>query len=273
MESRVQKAIDFEYKPIAIILSNSKPEKAKQFKEGNWGCVMFMLAAAAKGGTAVFDRKTFGCFGGGTGLGFGNQYTNFPGGEDCFNYFLSVGNDQWEKGREAAKQVKTFLRDDSFNNFVHGERYIKSPELVKKFVKNLPTTNIPYEYVIFKPLEEVDQEKETPEVVVFLGNMDQIAALTILTNYARETNDNVIYPYAAGCMSLAIYPFQEAKSKNPKAVLGLNDISARLFLKRMLKTDLTSFAVPLKLFQEMEENVDGSFLEQHTWRDLLQLSV
>jgi hypothetical protein len=41
---------------------------------------MNMLASAAKGRTAVFDRETFGCTGGGVGLGFGNQYLNFPGG-------------------------------------------------------------------------------------------------------------------------------------------------------------------------------------------------
>ena len=233
---------------------------------------MFMLAAAAKGDIAVFDRKTFGCQGGGTGLGFGNQYKNFPGGEECFCYFLSIGNDQWGKGRETAEQVKAFLQDEAYDNFVHGERYIKSPKLVEKFIKNLPITDIPYKYVIFKPIQKVNQEKETPEVIVFLGDMDQIAALTILTNYARATNDNVIYPYAAGCMSIALFPFKEAKSNNPKAVLGLNDISARLYLKRMLKADLMSFAVPFELFQEMEENVAGSFLEQHTWKDLIRLN-
>ena len=263
MESIIEKAIACKRRPVAIILSDEKPEDAKQFKEGAWGCVMFMLAAATKGSVAAFDRKTFGCQGGGTGLGFGNQYKNFPGGESCFSYFLSTGNDQWETGRKTAEQVKPFLRPEAFDNFVHGERYMKSPELVKHFVEDLPTTDIPYEYVIFKPIDAVDLEKETPEVIVFLGDMDQISALSILANYGRKTNDNVIYPYAAGCMTMGIFPFKEAKSDLPKATLGLHDISARLYLKRMLKDDFMSFAVPFAMFQEMEANVAGSFLERH----------
>ena len=55
-----------------------------QFSEGRWGCVMWLLVHAARGKPAVADRKTFGCFGGGVGLGFGNQYKNFPGGEEEF---------------------------------------------------------------------------------------------------------------------------------------------------------------------------------------------
>jgi hypothetical protein len=106
MKSNVASAIGILYEPVAILFSNDKPLNARQFQAGKWGCVMFMLAAAAKGEIAVFDRKTFGCQGGGVGLGFGDQYINFPGGEDCFCHFLSSGNDQWEQGREAAGSVK-----------------------------------------------------------------------------------------------------------------------------------------------------------------------
>ncbi|MGD2127399.1 MAG: DUF169 domain-containing protein, partial [Desulfobacteraceae bacterium] len=260
MESKIAEAIGFKYHPVAIILTDTKPEKARQFKEGKWGCVMFLLAAAAKGETAVFDRKTFGCQGGGVGLGFGNQYKNFPGGEKCFCYFLSTGNQQWEQGRQTAEQVKPFLRPEAYENFVHGERYVKSPELVKKFIECLPITDIPFEYFVFKPLKDTNPDREKPEVVVFLGDMDQISALTIMANYAREDNENVILPHAAGCQSIGIYALKEANSEKPRAVLGLNDISARLAIKRLLKDDVMSFAVPYALFQEMEENVPGSFL-------------
>jgi muramoyltetrapeptide carboxypeptidase LdcA involved in peptidoglycan recycling len=115
----------------------------------------------------------------------------------------------------------------------------------------------------------VEAGKEKPEVIVFLGDMDQISALSILANYHREDNLNVIFPYAAGCQSIGIYPYQEAKSEKPRAVLGLSDISARVAIKRLLKDDLMSFAVPFRLFQEMEENVPGSFLERNTWKDLM----
>ena len=270
MESKIAESIKLKYEPIAIVLTDTKPEGAKQFKEGKWGCVMFLVAAAARGETAVLDKKTFGCQGGGTGMGFGNQYVNFAGGEECFCYFLSIGNEAWEQGRQIAEQVKPFLRGEAFDNFMHGERYVKSPELVKDFMRCLPMTEIPFEYIVLKPLRDVSPA-EKPEVIVFLGDMDQISALTILANYGREGTENVIFPQAAGCQSIGIYAFREARSDKPRAVLGLNDISARVAVKQLLKEDLMTFAVPLSLFQEMESNIEGSFLERPTWNHLMRL--
>ena len=271
MDSAIAKATGMRFEPVAILFTDDRPEKARQFKEDKWGCVMFMLGAAAKGATAVFDRKTFGCWGGGVGLGFGDQYENFPGGKDCFSYFLSVGNASWEKGQQVSKELEPYLTAEMNDNFVHGERYIQSPELVEDFIDNLPIVDIPHEYVVFKPLKELRRGEEVPEVIVFLGDMDQISALSILANYGRKGNENVIFPFGAGCQNIGIYPFQEAKSEHPRAVLGLNDISARVAMKRMLKDDVMTFATPFRLFEEMEQNVPGSFLERTTWQELMEL--
>ncbi|MBW1780661.1 MAG: DUF169 domain-containing protein [Deltaproteobacteria bacterium] len=271
MESLIARATGMRFGPTAILFSHERPEGAKQFKEGKWGCVMFMLGAVAKGSTAVFDRKSFGCPGGGVGLGFGNQYKNFPGGEDCFTYFLSVGNASWGKGRDVSKKLEPFLHGEMYDNFVHGERYIQSPELVEDFIENLPITDVPFEYVVFKPLKKVDLRQEVPEVIVFFGDMDQISALSILANYGRRGNENVIFPFAAGCQNIGIYPFREGESEHPRAVLGLNDISARVAMKRILKDDVMTFATPFRLFEEMERHVPGSFLERETWKQLMSL--
>ncbi|MFP3982052.1 MAG: DUF169 domain-containing protein [Desulfobacterales bacterium] len=272
MESRIAEAIGCRHAPVAIGFAGQKPEDARQFKPGKWGCVMFMLVRAAKGDTAVFDRETFGCFGGGVGLGFGNQYENFPGGESGFCYFLSVGNRQWETGQQVAESIKPYVRGGFMDNFLEGERYVASPEKVKSFIAALPIMDIKYPYVTFAPLFRIDpQGLQTPEVVVFLADMDQISALTILANYHREGNENVIFPYAAGCQTIGIYPFREARSENPRAVLGMSDISARVAVRRQLKDDVMTFAVPWQLFLEMEENVAGSFLERPEWQELMKL--
>lgn len=271
MESKIAKATGLKYPSVAIILSDEKPSKCRQFKEGKWGCVMFLLAAVLKGETAAFDSKTFGCFGGGVGLGFGNQYQNFPGGEECFKYFLSSGNEQWEDGQTAGAQVKPYMRPEAFHHFMHGERYLKSPEMTDRFIKSLPITEVPTKYVIFKPLSDVDRSNEHPQTIVFFGDMDQISALTVLVNFGRGHNENVIFPWAAGCQTLGIYPYAEAQKAEPRAVLGLNDISARVYLKRILKDDLMSFAVPLSLYREMEDNVEESFLMQASWQELVKL--
>jgi uncharacterized protein (DUF169 family) len=271
MESKIKKALHSPYEPVAVILTDQKPAKAKQFQEGKWGCVMFMFAAAARGQTAVFDRRTFGCFGGGVGLGFGRQYLNFPGGEEGFCYFLSTGNENSETGKQTIEQVKPFLRDESLDNFIHGERYQKSPEKVRTFIDNLPIVDLPFEYVVFKPLSLVGPDDSRPEVVVFLCDADEMSALVVLANYDRGHNENVIIPWAAGCQTIGIYPFLEAKSENSRAVVGLTDLSARVVIKKQFKADLLTFAIPYRMFEEMEANVAGSFFERHCWNDLLKM--
>lgn len=69
-------------------------------------------------------------------------------------------------------------------------------------------------------------EGEIPEIVVFLVNLTS-SALVVLANYRREANDNVIIPFAAGCCTIGVIPFNENKSENPKAVIELADITIR----------------------------------------------
>ncbi len=270
MESMIAKSINLKYHPVALLWSNEKPAGAMQFQEGKWGCVMWLAAHAAKGKSAVADMKTFGCFGGGIGLGFGNQYKNFPGGEEGFCNFLSDGIENKEHGKELAEKIKPFMRAEAYDNFLHGERYIKSPSLVKNFLASLPLTEIPKQYVVLKPLDDVDARKEKPQTIIFFVNPDQLSALVVLANYGRGDNENVIIPYAAGCQTIGIYPYREAESDTPRAVVGLTDLSARLYIRKQLGDNhLMTFSVPIALFNEMEQNVSGSFLERHTWQSLL----
>jgi uncharacterized protein (DUF169 family) len=270
MESLIAKAIQLQYQPVALLWSNEKPQGAMQFAESKWGCVMWLAAAAAKGKSAVADAKTFGCFGGGVGLGFGNQYKNFPCGEEGFCHFLSAGNAAREGGPELAEKIKPFMRAEAYDNFLHGERYVKTPALVKKFMESLPVMEIPESYVVFKSLDKVDPTKEKPQTIIFFVNPDQLSALVVLANYGRGDNENVIIPYAAGCQTIGIYSYREAKSKRPRGVVGLTDLSARVYIcKQLGDTNLMTFSAPFALFEEMEQNVPGSFLERHTWQSLL----
>ncbi|SHK25124.1 DUF169 domain-containing protein [Desulforamulus aeronauticus] len=251
MRGKIADSINLKYSPVAIVFTDEKPEGALQFKEGRWGCVIAMLAGAAKGKTVVFDRKTYGCIGGGAGLGFGNTYVNFPGG---IEYFLSIGNPEFcqtEFGQAVVRNMPAIS---------HGEAYKKTPELAKSFTDALPYYDVPTEYVVFKPLEQV-LPTEKPEVVVFLATPDQISALVVLANYNRHGGDNVISPFGAGCHSICIIPLNEGKSENPRGVIGLFDISAR----NKVDKDILSFSVPYKMFLEMEEHVEESFLTQDVW--------
>jgi len=43
MKSEAASAIGLDLEPVAILFTDAKPEGAKQFKQGKWGCVMFYL--------------------------------------------------------------------------------------------------------------------------------------------------------------------------------------------------------------------------------------
>jgi uncharacterized protein (DUF169 family) len=255
VNSAIAKAIGLLSRPVAIIRSGQLPGGALQFREGAFGCVMAFLKSASKGKTAAFDRKTFGCPGGGTGLGFGNCYENFPGG---IEHFLSRGNPDFCR-TEFGKAVVSRMPD-----LEEGERYFKTPEIAKQFIDSLPMTEIDEEYVLFRPLEEVGAS-ETPDVVVFLVNPDQLSALVVLANYARNSSDNVIIPFAAACHTVGIIPMREARSERQRAVVGLTDVTVR----NKFPGDQLTFAVPYRMYLEMESNVEGSFLEKHNWTGLL----
>ncbi len=268
MKSLIARKLRLRFLPVVLTWEESRPADAAEFTEGKWGCVMWMLARAARGKIAACGRKTFGCFGGGVGLGFGDVYKQFPGGEECFCHFLSIGNAQWETGRKLAESVQPHMTKEAYDHFMQGERYMKSPAQVKSFIRGLPITDIPVPYVVFQPLEALADDA-AGKVVIFFADPDQLSALVILANYGRETNENVIIPYAAGCQTIGIYPYREADQELPRAVVGLTDISARTYIRQQLGGDLMTFAVPMKMFAEMESNVEGSFLERPVWQKLV----
>jgi uncharacterized protein (DUF169 family) len=247
MDSRLVEALRLSSSPVAVILTNTRPPDALQFKEGGWGCVASMMLAASKGRTGVFDRKTFGCPGGGTGLGFGDQY------EQCafdIESLLSTGSP------EAAASLRRRSR------MAGGERFFKSPDQVRTWLGALPFTDVPFEYVVVKPLEQT-VPNDQPTLVVFLVNPDQLSALVVMADYERGTGDAVVARFGGACQSI-LFGYAEARRDRPRGVIGFFDIAQRMHVGR----DVLSFTVPFSLFLEMEANVDGSFLEMEDWRRL-----
>ncbi|MEZ4579876.1 MAG: DUF169 domain-containing protein [Desulfobacterales bacterium] len=226
-----------------------------------------MFANAARGKTAAFDAETYEYWGGGVGLGFGNAYLDFPGAWIALPIFCHPAT---VNGKLACRWQTASSRplEEFADDFRAGERYVKNPDLVKQWIDELPINDPESRYVLFKPLAQIDLARETPETVVFVANPDQLSALVILANYARSGMENVSIPWAAGCQTIGLLPFNENKSKNPRAVVGLTDISARKYVRKLLGAEYLSFAMPWSLFLEMEDNVEGSFLQRPTWISL-----
>ncbi len=269
MDSLLARQLKLKYQPVAILWADAVPPGALQYQEGRWGCVMAAFGTVAeRGRVAAFTKETVGCWGGGVGLGFGNAYLGFPGGADCFCSFLSDGNEKSEKGKAVAEQCSSWMRGDFLHHFLQGERYRKIPALVDRWINSLPIIDLSPRCVVFKQLVQVEPG-ETPASIVFLANSDQMSALVVLANYGRGDTDGATIPHAAGCQSIGILTYREGDVSAPRAVVGLNDISARRYLRRLGK-DLVTVSVPFKLYLEMEANVPGSFLEEDQWQSLME---
>ena len=119
-----------------------------------------------------------------------------------------------------------------------------------------------------KPLEQVDPEHDDVKNVTFFVDPDRLSALVILANYAHPEADNAIIPWAAACQVMGILAYRELERERPRGLVGLTDISARQNIRASLGEHVLSFTAPWPLFQEMEGNVEGSFLQRETWRTL-----
>jgi hypothetical protein len=195
-------------------------------------CFVHDLAAIRQGKSLSFDTKSIACFGGKRYLGFSqNLMPNFE-------YFLSCG----------------------IPGKVEGERYKKTPELVKEFLKSGPTFIAPAKYIVFKRWDMLE-ESDQPTVVIFYAPPDVLSGLFTLANFDEPTNESVFCPMGAGCGTIIQYPLLESKSERPRCVLGMFDVSARPGVE---PTHLT-FSAPMQKFERMVSNMDESFLITESW--------
>jgi len=111
---RIAEAIRLKHKPVALHWSDDKPENVVQFDKGSWGCVMFLVVAAAKGEIAVLDRDTCGCVGGAVGMGFGTGIPTSPEGSIASTTFCLR---EMKGGKRAGKRSGKWRRSPPGRNF------------------------------------------------------------------------------------------------------------------------------------------------------------
>ena len=221
--------------PISFYYSNSLGQ-ADLVKPGSVArCVIGALVEVRKGRSLSFNAGSIGCLGGRKYLGFAESI------RPNFEYFLSCG----------------------IPGKIEGERYKKSPALVKETMRNWPNLKAPAPFIIFKKWDNLDVQ-DNPEVVIFFAQPDVLSGLFTLVNFDESESEGVITPMGSGCSSIVSYPYMEKDLVHPRAVIGMFDPSARPFVSK----ETLSFSVPMEKFVTMVENMEDSFLVTNTWRNL-----
>lgn len=200
-------------------------------------CVVKDLSRVRKGYSLCYDVDSIGCFGGRRYLGFAGKVTSQF--EELFSSFLSCG----------------------IPGQIHGERYKKSPEIVKQWLGYSPQFEAPARFIVFKRWDRL-QESDGPEVVIFFAQPDVLAGLFTLANFDEAEPNGVFAPFCAGCASVVQYPYLEGRSQHPRGVIGMFDISARPFLPK----DVLTFSVPVNKFSRMVADMEESFLITDSWK-------
>jgi len=128
--------------------------------------------------------------------------------------------------------------------------------------------DVPVPYVEVKPLEQAEPERDDIKSVTFFVDPHRLSALVVLANYADPESENVVVPWGAGCQVMGIFAYRELDRPHPRALIGMTDLSARVTVRAVLGENVMSFTAPWPVFQKMEQNVDGSFLQRETWHEL-----
>ena len=219
--------------PFVFFYSDDEKYEEDLKPVDRWVCMIGQLAPVLrKGNTLAFSQETFGCPG-------GRRYSGFPTEPNpMFRHFLSCG---------APGEME-------------GERYKKSPELVDVYMKEMPAPPAEGKYIVFKLWDTLD-EVDDAQAVVFFAEPDVLSGLFTLANFGIADQHGVIAPFCSGCGSIISYPLAEREREEPRAVLGMFDVSARPFVKE----GVLSFAAPMKKFERMVDDMDESFLITGSW--------
>ena len=175
-------------------------------------CIIGVLTKVRNGQSLCFEGDSIGC-------GGGKRYTGFT--QEMmpnFEYFLSCG----------------------IPGEMEGERYKKSPELVREVMKRMPEFKAPARFIVFKRWDKLE-ESDNPEVVIFYARPDVLSGLFTLASFDELEPNGVFAPFSAGCGSIVLNPYLEKDAELPRGVIGMFDVSARPYVEK----DELTFSVPM----------------------------
>jgi len=217
--------------PITFNYTSGDGGAEKAEKPAGRSCLICELVRVRNGRSVYYNIDSIACGGARRYLGYTDKMR--PG----FEYFLSCGNDKLE-----------------------GERYIRTPAMVKEYMKNQRTLPVDGKNIVFKRWDKLTED-DNPAVVIFFARPDVLSGLYTLANFDQTDPNMTITPFGAGCGTIVHYPYLESLSDNPRAIIGMFDPSAR----PCVPEDVLTFAVPMKRFVKMISYMEESFLITETW--------
>jgi len=228
-----QKYFDGAELPISFFYADERPAGTYMPKAPTGQrCVIGDLSKARTGKDVALHAGTIGCGGGMRYMGFSQEL------RPEFEYFLSYG----------------------IPGKMEGERYKRSPELVREVLKALPKFTAPGRFIVFKRWDRLT-EADYPDVVIFFARPDVLSGVFTLVNYDEAESNGAFSPFGAGCATIVQYPLLEKDTARPRAVLGMLDVSAR----PCVQPDVMTIAIPMTRFVRMIENMEESFLITGSW--------
>jgi hypothetical protein len=218
--------------PVAYFYTDEVTAEERLDSQDQEHCVIAAFPRIREGHTFVYSADSPGCMG-------WKRYTGFSQSlRPKFEFFLSCG----------------------IPGELEGERYKKSPDLVRRYLESHPVLQAPGRFLVIKRWDKL-AGNDRPLAVIFFATADVLSGLFALANYDRADPNGVFAPMGAGCSTIVNYPYWEAQSDQPRCVLGMFDVSARPQVPEAVLT----FTIPFARFEQMVANMDESFLITASW--------
>src|SRR5512136_671032 len=159
--------------PICFFYTDNVKTEDLQSNSSSYRCLIGNLERVRQGQTLIYDASTKGCTGGKRYSGFSQRL------RPDFEYFLSCG----------------------IPGQMEGERYKRTPELVKELMRHAPPMKAPGQFVVFKRWD-VLAASDSPEVVIFFARPDVLAGLFAVANFDSAEPNGVVCPMGSGCSAI-----------------------------------------------------------------------
>lgn len=219
--------------PLGIAYVENAPADSLTPAPGtNHACIINYLRMARTKKTCVhFSSEVKTCMGGWVYLGY-----QLPAPERIV-HFVTTG---WQGGE--------------------GERYLPSPDSMRRFLNDIDIQPAPAPFCEVKPLS-LFKEGEEPLLAAFHCRGETLTGLSMLAGFALDDHEAVTMPFGSGCANIFAWPLHYRRKGQKKAVIGGADPSCRPFMG----VDELSFTVTFDVLEGMLEAYPRSFLMGKTW--------